>query len=349
MEKLDFRKAILFLVVISLAILAFFLIKPLFVSILAGLLLAYLFAPVYHYLKQKTKNRFASAFSTTLLAISLILVPLWLIVPLLIKQAFELFKLVQGLDIDKIINLILPTTSKEFSIQVANAVNSFVSEVSASFLNFLVNFIVEIPTIVLNLFVISLVMFFVFKDGDQFKHFILELSPFSKKHEDYVIERFKSITDALIKGQIIVGVIQGIFAGLGYFVFGVDNALLLTMFSVIFSIIPFVGPSLVWIPVTLNLYLNSTMLMAILFLAYNIIIVSTIDNFLRAYIVSRTARVPQLLVLLGVIGGVLAFGLLGIVLGPLILVYLIMLIEVLRDEKFSSIIKSEEIKQVSVP
>jgi predicted PurR-regulated permease PerM len=175
------------------------------------------------------------------------------------------------------------------------------------------------------------------KEEETLREFVSGLSPLNKTHEKTLIKQFSDITKTLIYGQFVIGLVQGIFAGIGFFVFKVPNALVLTVAAIVFSLIPVIGPSPVYIPVAIIMLLSGNPVIAIIFLIYNILVVSTVDNILRINLISRKTKMSQVIVLIGMIGGLFIFGVLGLILGPLILAYFITFLEAYKNRTLASL------------
>ena len=183
------------------------------------------------------------------------------------------------------------------------------------------------------------------RDSEKLKEFARGLSPIVKSKEKIIIDQFKNITDSIVYGQIIVGIIQGILAGLGFLVVGIPNALVLTLIATFLSIIPLLGPYLVWIPVAIYLFVSGKTNIAIVYLLYNLVLVSTIDNVIRSYLVSRKTNLSPSVVLVGMLGGLVVFGLIGLLLGPLILAYFITLLRSYKEKNLYSLFSEEDDKK----
>jgi len=168
------------------------------------------------------------------------------------------------------------------------------------------------------------------------------ISPFRKDKEVILVKRFKDITSSIIYGYIIVGILQGLALGLGLLVFGIPKALTLTILGSFASMLPMVGPWFVWIPVTISLFITGKVGLAIAFAVYCGFFVSTIDNIIRPYIVSRKTGVSPVIVLVGMIGGLFVFNMLGLILGPLILSYLILFLKAYKDGTLSDMFSPAE-------
>src|SRR5215471_4976928 len=170
----------------------------------------------------------------------------------------------------------------------------------------------------LNLFVMLYAMFFFFKDGHKILERIFYYLPLSDEDETRMLARFTSITRATVKGTLVIGVIQGALAGVAFWVAGIDGAALWGTVMTILSIIPGIGAPLVWVPFVIFLYVNGQYLTATLLLLWCGIVVTTIDNFLRPVLVGRDAQMPDLLILIGTLGGLFLFGPMGFIVGPII-------------------------------
>ena len=183
--------------------------------------------------------------------------------------------------------------------------------------------------------------FFTLRDHEKLKEYVSGISPFKKEKEKVLIKQFKQTTSSIIFGFIIVGIIQGIATGAGLLFAGVPKALLLTILAVFASVIPLIGPWLVWVPAAIYLFVIGSTVPAILFTVYGVVVVSSLDNFLRPYLVARKTGTSSVIVLIGMIGGLFVFGLMGIILGPLILAYLVLFMTAYKDKTLSDMFKSD--------
>lgn len=319
----------------------FFLIRPVIISILGGLILAYICYPVYKRLRDYIKSPTLSAVIVSILLLVVVIIPLWFIIPFVIKQVFNIITLLQGINFQSIISSVFPAAPKEFITQISLSINSFIAKSSSVVITFLTKSFLELPTIILHLLIISFVFFFTLKDSAKLKEFMQGVSPFNKKKQGLLIKQFKDITNSVLYGNIIVGLVQGAFAGLGFFLFGIDNALALTAIATFFSMIPLVGPAIVWLPISIYLFNASTLTVAIAFLVYNLSIVATVDNVVRSYIVAKGSRISPAIVTIGIVGGIFMFGILGVVIGPLLLAYLILFIRAYREKKLYALFFEE--------
>jgi len=165
------------------------------------------------------------------------------------------------------------------------------------------------------------------RDSVKLFDYIKNISPFSVSAEKKLSDQFKGITNAVIYGQIIVGIIQGVLTGVGLFIFGAPNALLFTFLAILTGIIPIIGAWLIWVPISIYFLIQGDTFAGIGLILYGSIIISWIDNIIRPKFVADRSNLNTPITLVGMIGGLMAFGILGLIIGPLIISYLIIVIE----------------------
>ena len=338
----DLKRIALWFVIIVLGILVFLLIRPVFLSIVGGLLLAYIFFPAYKRLTSFIKNRSLAAFTIAILIVLIIIIPLWFLVPLMLQQVFNVFSSTQSFNVGGIVSSIFPTASAQFVAQMAVAIGGFIGKITTYALEYLNGIFLDIPILSLQLVIVAFVFYYGLKDHENLSKFVSDLSPFNKANEKIIVQQFQSVTDSVLYGQVIVGFVQGGLAGLGFLIFGVDNVLLLTTLAVFLSILPVLGPFLILIPVSIFFFASGQVSTGIAYIIYNLVIVTTVDNILRTYLVSRKTNISPAVILVAMIGGALIFGILGIFLGPLIVAYFIMFLKAYKDKSLHSLIIESE-------
>lgn len=338
----DIRRIFVSGVLLILAIFAFMILKPIALSIFGGLILAYIFSPIYKAVYRTIHARNTAATIMCVLILLIIIIPLWFTIPIIIQQIFDLFNMSQNIDYSQIVAKVFPQSSPEFNEKLTTIIIQFTGNLASKIFNYFIGLLQSLPTLLLNLAVILFVFFFALRDQESLREFISGISPFRKDKETILVTRFKDITSSIIYGYIIVGIIQGLALGLGLLIFGVPKALTLTILGAFASMLPMVGPWFIWIPVTISLLVAGKVGVAVAFAVYCTFFVSTIDNILRPYIVSRKAGVSSVIVLVGMIGGLFVFNILGLILGPLILAYLILFLKAYKDGTLSDMFSPAE-------
>ena len=133
-----------------------------------------------------------------------------------------------------------------------------------------------------------------------------------------MLAQLSSITRATVKGTLVIGIIQGTLAGIAFWVAGIEGAALWGTIMTVLSIIPGIGSALVWVPAVIILFVMGEYFTATLLAAWCAAVVGTIDNFLRPVLVGRDAKMPDLLILIGTLGGLFLFGPIGFIVGPIV-------------------------------
>ena len=170
----------------------------------------------------------------------------------------------------------------------------------------------------LHFFVMIYSMFFFLKDGGSILQQIFYYMPLRDEDEDRMLERFVSVTRATIKGTLLIGLIQGTLGGLAFYVAGIDGAAFWGTVMVVLSVIPGIGTALVWVPTVIYLYAIGQPVAATLLALWCAGVVGTIDNVLRPTLVGKDAEMPDLLILIGTLGGLFLFGPIGFIVGPIV-------------------------------
>jgi len=192
-------------------------------------------------------------------------------------------------------------------------------------------------TFFLLLFVMLYATFFFLIDGRETLRKILYYLPLPPEDEERLVSRFVSVARATIKGTGVVGIAQGATGGLGFWVAGIHGAALWATVMAAFSILPGVGTAIVWVPAVLYLFAVGKTLAAILLGVWCLLVVGTIDNFLRPWLVGKDTKMSDLLVLLSTLGGITMFGPVGVIIGPIVAALFVTIWEI-YGEVFSDVL-----------
>jgi predicted PurR-regulated permease PerM len=184
----------------------------------------------------------------------------------------------------------------------------------------------------LNLIILVLALFFFFRDGASYVRTTLGLLPFTAEQKEAISRKFYETFRAVINGVFLIALIQGIMTGIGFALFDVPFAVFWGFLAAILALLPIGGAMLVWLPGAVYLYLIGSTLTSILLAAWGAVFVSLPDNFLRPLIIGRKAKLPTFLLFLGILGGIQAYGMLGILFGPLVVTLLMSFAAIYREE-----------------
>ena len=332
MEREGFNQIITYVLIAGLLVLAFLIIKPIIFSIIYGVLLAYIFFPFYSWILKKTRSGNFAAFLICIGLLIIIIILFGVIISSLLKQVIDFSVYLRNIDLNELFNKTLPDflVSSGASEEIAGTLKTSFSSLLDSFAKSIGNYLVNAPSILLQLLVVFFVLFFALRDGKEAFEYMKSIIPFKKEIQEKFFKHFKEITQSVLIGYIVAGVLQGLVAGIGYFILGVPNAIFLTILTIIASIIPVVGSWLIWVPVDIYLFATGHFWAGIILLIYGTFLISLIDNFIRLIIVSRKTQINQGIVMIGMIGGIFVFGVIGLIIGPLILAYVLLVLELYR-------------------
>jgi len=176
-------------------------------------------------------------------------------------------------------------------------------------------------------------IFFFLYDGPGMVKTLMDLIPLDDRYEAELLMEFDRVSRAIVLATIFSAITQGLFAGLGYYVAGLPSLSLLILLTTMFAMIPFVGPAIVWIPACFYLAFYENQVSAAIGLAlWGVLVVGTVDNFVKAGVLHGQSQLHPLLALLSVLGGVQALGPIGIVVGPMAVVLLQTSLSILQRE-----------------
>jgi predicted PurR-regulated permease PerM len=173
-------------------------------------------------------------------------------------------------------------------------------------------------TFVLNLFVMLYAMFFFFKDGRQMIETILCYIPLSRDAKTRMLTQFTSISRATLKGTLMIGIIQGVLDGVAFWLAGIDGAALWGTLMAFLSILPAVGAPLVWVPAGLYLLLSGRVVAGLILVGWCAAVLATLEYIVRPALVGTDAKLPDILILIGTLGGLYLFGPIGFIIGPIV-------------------------------
>jgi predicted PurR-regulated permease PerM len=173
-------------------------------------------------------------------------------------------------------------------------------------------------TFIANLVLMLYAMYFFLMDGPALLRTIMGYLPLSEPERARLVERFASVSISTLKSTVVIGMVQGFLGAIGLAVAGIPGAVFWGTIMTVFAMIPAVGTALVWVPAAIYLATMGKTITTIVFSLYFILVVGTADNLLRPRLVGRGSQMHELLVLLSTFGGIMAFGVVGFILGPVI-------------------------------
>lgn len=329
MDRSNFNRAMLLLVVVGISVLFFLMIRDFLMAILMAGIFSALSRPLYSRFKHWFKGRQSLASLVTLVVILLvIIIPLGGFLGIVAAQALEVGESVTPWiqrQLSEPTGLSSLLEKLPFYEQIApyrDQIMERISELVGSLSNFLIKGLSSVTVVTVNFllkfFIFLYTTYFFLIDGNKLLDKILYYLPLEDKDERRMLEKFTSVTRATLKGTAVIGVIQGTLAGLAFAVVGIPSSIFWGTIMMVLSVIPSIGAGLVWIPAAIILMVNGHLAKGIGLAIFCGIVVGSCDNLLRPRLVGKDTKMPELLIFFGTLGGIVFFGVLGFIIGPII-------------------------------
>lgn len=305
---------------------------PFYGTLLWSTIIALLFAPLHHRLLRRLRHRRTlAALLTMLAAVVVVVVPVALLSMTLAHEAAALFGRIQSGETSP-----LPYLRGVFDALPAWAIKllDHFGLVNFDTLQRWLNTRLEqgsgfIATQALSLgqntfeFGASLLItpylaFFLIRDGDRIVHTVRRALPLTPAHKQELLDTFSAVIRSTVRGNLVVAAVQGALGGLAFWFFGVRGALLWAVVMAFLSLLPAIGAALVWLPVAIWFFVTGAVWQGIALAAWGILVVGLVDNLLRPMLVGKATLMPDYVVMITTLGGMVVFGINGFVLGPLI-------------------------------
>jgi predicted PurR-regulated permease PerM len=288
-----------------------------------------LLTPLYHrvvlFLKGKEN---AASLLTLFIIVCLVLLPLIALMSVVVAQAIHVSQSVTPW-VQKFIEQ--PTIATDLLRKIPHydqllphrdmilqKIGSLVDNTS----NLLINSLSSITKVTVNAAIMSIIMlytmFYFLIDGKKLLYKILYYIPLENKDEQQLLERFTSVARATIKGTLIIGIIQGTLCGIGFALAGIPSPVFWGCLMAVLSIVPSVGTAIVWGPTLLILILNKDFTAAIIVGVFCGLIAGNADNLIRPRLVGKDTEMHDLFILFSTFAGISMFGIIGIIVGPII-------------------------------
>jgi predicted PurR-regulated permease PerM len=313
--------------------------QPFLTVLILSAIFATTFYPLYKWILKLFRERaMLASLVTCFLILFLIIIPLLIFVVLLSRQAVDIYAFLQHkvtsgefdaylrwqpgnllydfyqanlTHLNNVVDVEALDLKKNLT-DLAKNVSTFLVTQSATILK-------GLGAILLSFFIMMFAMYYLFKNHNEITKKLMKISPLPLEYELELFKKFKQMSRATIYGIFLVSIIKGILGGIGFVIAGIPNPLFWGTAIAVFSLVPLVGPTIIWLPAALLLIANGQVLPGIFLIVWGTFIISTIDNFFQAFFIGKEANLNPLLVFLAVFGGIGLFGLLGVIFGPLIL------------------------------
>jgi len=339
-------KVFLILLLLFSLYLGFSLIEPFLHTLIFSTVLAVLSAPLYQRMLAWVNGRrgLASILTVHIIVFCLLLPMIFLVIALISQGVESLASLnawVATLDKESLEHLDfldaylawlpkdLPFNIHEIDLQAS--IIQYSKEFGQTMLAAGTQLVRNAAKLLLHFLLMTFILFYFLRDGMKMLDYLKALSPLRAKQEDYIIDSFKRVARGVLMGCLLVAVLQGFAGGIGLSIVGIPAFFWGAMMALA-SLIPLVGTGLVWVPAVAYLFFSGDWKMALFLGLWCGIFVVGIDTVLRPIFMREASRVSTFYIFLAILGGVYSFGMLGIFYGPLILSFVMVMLQIYREE-----------------
>lgn len=309
--------------------------QPIFWSVV----LAILFYPVYKKIKRRVHQDSISSVLTIGLIILVVVTPIYFLGVLIANEAISLYSLLTASDISSSSLLqqmrIVLLPFEQFGVDVTaleGHILTFIQNISVQVGTYALDIGKATASTVIGVFLSLYILFFALRDGSFILTRVQKALPLGGDKEEMLFKRFVSIVHAMFKGTFIIALIQGLIGGILFAVVGLPSAALWAFVMAFLALIPAVGPALVWLPAGVLLLFSGAVWQGVTVLIVGVAIISLVDNILRPILSGKDAGMPDVLMLLSVLGGLGIFGIAGIIIGPVITAFFLSMWELFEHD-----------------
>lgn len=337
------RNNITLLIIIVLGCLIAYSLQGIFSSILGTLVLYTILRPAFLYLVEEKKwNKRLSALLLLFVSILVIILPFYALSAMVIEKIAELqsdhiyFKNL----IFKVKHLVpMGSDFQNLVEEGLKKAGTWATELFPSLISGAFN-------IVLGLLIMYFLLYFMLVEREKFERSLLKYAPFREQNAYRFAEELRNTTYANVLGQGLISVVQGGLVSLSFYVLGYSDPLFWGVMTTFISFVPVLGPPVIFVPAALLQMANGNSFGAWAMLIFGFVVIINIDNVLRFMIAKKVGNIHPIITVIGVVIGIPLFGILGLVFGPLLLSYFILLIKIYETSAMASE-RLERIKTIS--
>ena len=311
-----------------------------FVAVLAwATVLVVAFYPVHRRLLARTKRPATSAALSSLLVVVTILLPVTLIGIALVNELSGFADNLKA-NVSALLDPNSPVTgrflnwlgqyvdveqlrSQDFLAERLKGMGGAIAGRTLGFVGGVVGVVIEI-------FFVIFTMYYLFRDGHKIVSALPNVLPLERAQSEKILARTREVISASLYGVLVIASIQGALGGLMFWILGLPSPLVWAVVMTLLSMIPMAGAFIVWVPAAIFLAVSGFWVKALILAIWGALVIGTVDNFLRPKLVGEKTKLHELFIFFSVLGGLKVFGILGIVLGPVVLAITLALLDVFR-------------------
>lgn len=337
------NRGVLVLILVLISLLFLNLIQPFLQAIFVAALFAALFHPLYRSVLDKVGERRVLASALTLIIVLFfVVVPLALLLAVVTTQAVDIAQSATpwirqqlstpGLITQTLEGLPFYSHIEPYRDLALEKLGDIAGLASGWIVNAVQSATLGTFSALFSVLIVLYTLFFFLIDGDRLLFYVLYYLPLNDEDETKLLRRFTSVTKATLKGTAVIGCLQGTLAGAALYFAGIPSAVFWAVAMMVLSVVPGVGTALVWIPAVIYLIVGGEYVTAAVVGIFCAVVVGTVDNVLRPKLVGNDTQLHELLIFFSTLGGLLMFGFMGFVIGPIIAALFVTLWELYGDE-----------------
>lgn len=342
-DRIDQARWLAVLVATAIALyLCWLMLRPFLGVVAWAIVLVIVFYPVHKQLGNRIRNPSLRALLSCLLVVLVIVLPLTV---LTVAVAEELAKTLPNLPSQAselahrqtpLLGRVSDWLQNRFGVDTIRLQDFFLQQLrnagqrllGASF-----NLMGNIVSSIIKAFFVIFTMYYLFRDSDKIVAKLPDALPLRREQSEAIILRTQQVVSASVYGVVTIAALQGILGGLMFWILGIPSPVLWAVLMAFVCMIPIAGSFLVWLPLSIYLMVGGYWTRAVILIVWGALVISTIDNFLRPKLVGGQTRLHELLIFFSVLGGISVFGLLGIVLGPVVLAITLGLLQTFQKQQ----------------
>jgi len=336
--------ALFLLVLTAIALyLSFLIIRPFLSAIFLAVMLAIVFHPVHIRIQARLRSPNTAALLSTVLVILVFAVPVVGLGVVISRETRALYQVLNERSTEQggwnpyvmhAIERVVGWAGRYVDLaqlDLRGELLHWLEQISRYLLSLGTHIVGNVVSFVVTGIISFFTLFFLFRKGEAAKEQVAEVLPLTRSQVDRLFTEISNSIVANVYGVIAVGATQGALAGLGFWVLGLSSPVLWGMVTALFSLVPVIGSSAVWVPAAIILAISGHWVKALILLAWGAGVVAQADNVVRPYVISQRANLSTLAVFFALVGGVHAFGIMGLFIGPVALSFALVILQMLRE------------------
>ncbi len=337
-----FYSIMLIFLLVLLGYLTYKIMSPFLIAIAWAIVFSIIFYPVYMYIAKHVKVKSLASVITILMIMIIIIVPFTYLSILLIEELKGIISDISEGRLGSIREFFESPQFQNFFEKVGSYVGvenlpteeviiENITKIGTGLVENLSIKVTNIISVAVNFIFMIFTIFFLLKDGPGFLSKAKNYMPFSEAQKDKLASQVNDMVVSTVYGGILVAIIQGVLGGFGFYFIGISSPVLWGIAMAVMSFVPFMGPFSIWGPHSVCLVVQGNYTHGIGLFIYGVLVISMVDNILKPIIIGSRTKMPMIIIFFSVLGGIKLFGLIGLIIGPLIMALFISVFEIIRS------------------